>query len=405
MTSTANTQDVRRPDFLVFSDDWGEHPSSCQHIFRHIARDHRVLWVNTIGMRNPTFTLRDARKVLRKLTRMFDSRRSATFARRIEGRMTVCQPFMLPGIRWPVVRAFNARSVTKSVGSLLQDKEFDDPIIVTTVPNSSEYPKLLEGRKVVYYCVDDFSLWPGLDAQLVHEMESRLVARADCLIGVSEALCDRLRSSGKFAHLLAHGVDVDHFATKAEHEHHVLSKIPRPRVGFFGLIDGRMDWELMVTLAKSLPNVAFVFAGPVDASAGVLPQQNNLNFVGSLRYEELPNFICGVDALILPYKINGLAQVLSPLKLKEYLSTGKPVISAPIGAAEEWADAISIARDPVEWKEALHKVLQRDMVESTSVTARSFAAQSWSSKAIAMLSLCNRLDEAKGVVPTHDIAV
>lgn len=302
--------------------------------------------------------------------------------------MTVCQPFMLPGIRWPVVRAFNARSVTKSVGSLLQDKEFDDPIIVTTVPNSSEYPKLLEGRKVVYYCVDDFSLWPGLDAQLVHEMESRLVARADCLIGVSEALCDRLRSSGKPAHLLAHGVDVDHFATKAEHEHHVFSKIQRPRVGFFGLIDGRMDWELMVTLAKILPNVAFVFAGPVDASAGVLPQLDNLHFVGPIRYAELPAFICGVDALILPYKVNNLSRALSPLKLKEYIATQKPIISAPIGATEAWADSISISKDLMEWKQSIHHALKGEPGKRVPINVNSLMAQSWGSKAIELISLC-----------------
>ena len=102
MTSTTDKPQIRRPDFLVFSDDWGEHPSSCQHIFRHIAKDHRVLWVNTIGMRNPTFTLRDARKIVRKVTKMLFSRRSASPAHRIEGNLTVCQPLMLPGIigRW-----------------------------------------------------------------------------------------------------------------------------------------------------------------------------------------------------------------------------------------------------------------------------------------------------------------
>ncbi len=395
MTSMPNQFDLEGPDFIVFSDDWGEHPSSCQHIFRHIAKDHRVLWVNTIGMRNPTFTFRDARKVVRKATKMFDSRNSASGARHLGGRITVCQPLMLPGIRWPMVRRFNARSVTNAVTSLLQANKFGDPIIVTTVPNFSEYPELIEDHKVVYYCVDDFTLWPGLDAELVREMESRLIARADCLIAVSEVLCERLKISGKPVHLLTHGVDVDLFSTHSEHIHSTLNSIQAPRVGFFGLIDGRMDWDLVVSLTKMMPEFAFVFAGPVDASAGPLPHATNLHFLGSIGYAELPKFTCGIDALILPYKANGLGKVLSPLKLKEYLATGKPVISAPVGAIEDWMDTISVAHTHGEWAEYLGKAVGPSAGHRSPVTSEHLRRHSWDAKATEFLSICSRnLDKA-----------
>lgn len=391
MTSKSNQSDARSPDFVVFSDDWGEHPSSCQHIFRHIAKNHRVLWVNTIGMRNPTFTLRDARKVVRKATKMFDSRNSAAGARRPEGRIAVCQPLMLPGIRWPLVRAFNARSVTRKVHSMLEVLNFIDPIVVTTVPNAAEYPEILSGRRVLYYCVDDFSLWPGLDSSVVRDMETKLIARSDCIVGASEALCERFQKYGKRSHLLTHGVDIDHFSNGVEHEHRVLNAIPKPRVGFFGLIDGRMDWNLLVLLARTLSNVNFVFAGPVDSSAGLLPQESNIYFVGPINYDELPEFVCGMDALILPYKNDDLGKVLSPLKLKEYLATGRPILSSAVKAAEEWEDAIVMARTISEWEHYLRDILNRTFIKQSRDVYEHLSKQSWQVKANEMLKFCRGL--------------
>ena len=392
MTLTADQPEMRRLDFLVFSDDWGEHPSSCQHIFRHIAKDHRVLWVNTIGMRNATFTLRDFRKVARKGRKMFAMRQNSAIDSQHNRNVMVSQPMMLPWIRSPMVRAFNSRSVTRAVQSLLQRMQFDNPVVVTTVPNAEEYPDLLVGRKVIYYCVDDFSLWPGIDAGIVREMESRLITRADCLIGVSNVICERLKASGKPTHMITHGVDVEIFSTVAECEHLVLNGIKKPRAGFFGLIDGRMDWDLIVSLAGKMPDVSFILAGPVDASAGKLPELENLHFVGAVQYAELPKLISGLDVLILPYRTGALADSLSPLKLKEYLASGRPVISANIGDTADWVDMISIARTPAEWVTTIQEILSGP--DKRMDRARScLGAHSWGSKAEELLTKCLSVSE------------
>ena len=387
MTSTAEEPRVRRPDFLVFSDDWGEHPSSCQHIFRHIAKDHRVLWVNTIGMRNPTLSWTDARKAFVKVSKMFERMREPLVPGRNRN-ITVCQPFMLPGSRSRAVRAFNARSVTRAVSGMMARLGMNDPIFVATVPNASEYPELLNGRKVVYYCVDDFSLWPGLDADVVREMEARLIARADCLIAVSETLFQRLSKSGKPARLLTHGVDLEMFSTAAASELPCLSDIPRPRVGFFGLIDGRMDWELLMPLAKQMPEVSFVFAGPVDASAGELPRSENMHFVGRVAYRKLPEFVAGLESLMLPYRTGALAEALSPLKLKEYLATGKPIVISPIGEARQWSGAMSIASTVEEWSDALQSRSRGGDSAEYSRATIDLSRDSWEQKSLEFQEMC-----------------
>ena len=387
MTSKSNQDDMQRPDFLVFSDDWGEHPSSCQHIFRHIAKNHRVLWVNTIGMRNPTFSWADARKVVVKGSKMFRRKREAA-ATGNNNHVTVCQPFMLPGTGSRMVRAFNVRSVTGKVRACLGQLDIRDPVVVATVPNASEYTELLRGRKVIYYCVDDFSLWPGLAADVVRNMEAKLIEQADSIIAVSDTLYRRLAKSGKPTRLLTHGVDLEMFSTPVESELPLLNEIPKPRVGFFGLIDGRMDWDVIVPLAKRMPEISFVFAGPVDASAGELPQLENIHFIGRVEYRELPKFVAGLEALMLPYRTGELSEAISPLKLKEYLATGKPVVSTPIAEARRWSDVICNAETVVEWNNVLSRVADRvPNLPRLADNLRLFR-ESWKNKADQFLEIC-----------------
>jgi glycosyltransferase involved in cell wall biosynthesis len=387
VTSKSNQDNARNPDFLVFSDDWGEHPSSCQHIFRHIAKNHRVLWVNTIGMRNPTLSWTDARKVVVKASKMFGKKRESANEANTEN-LTVCQPFMLPGSRSRAVRRFNARSVAGKVQTLLDRLDIHDPVVVATVPNASEYPELLEGRKTIYYCVDDFSLWPGLDADGVREMEARLIERANSIIAVSDTLFHRLAKYGKPTHLLTHGVDLEMFSIPATSEHALIEKIAKPRVGFFGLIDGRMNWDLIEPLARRMPKVSFVFAGPADATAGELPRVHNIHYVGNINYHDLPRFIAGVESLILPYRTGELSESISPLKLKEYVATGKPVVSTPIAEARRWSDVIWNASTVAEWVMALNSVVGQAPNHHRLVDDQRLSQESWKHKADEFLEIC-----------------
>ena len=387
MTSTADQPEIRRPDFLVFSDDWGEHPSSCQHIFRHIAKDHRVLWVNTIGMRNPTLTWADARKVVIKVSKMFGRRRKTATSEEPKN-ITICQPLMFPGTRSRAVRAFNTKSVTRKVTAMLRALEMESPIIITTVPNTAEYPDLLKNQKLIYYCVDDFSLWPGLESETVREMEDRLIEQSDSIIAVSESLYRRLSTFGKPTYLLTHGVDLEMFSRSAESELPKYKDIPKPRVGFFGLIDGRMNWDLVVPLARKMPETSFVFAGPVDATAGVLPRVENIYFLGPVPYDELPKFIAGVEALILPYRTGELAETLSPLKLKEYMATGLPVVASSISQARSLRGLISVLDTTSEWKSEIEKFRRGAASHKFIEVQNAIKGDSWNLKAESLYSIC-----------------
>lgn len=373
--------------YLVFSDDWGDHMSSSQHIFRHIAREHPVTWVNTIGMRNPKLTLRDARKAWRKLSRMC-SRGAARPKPPTDHapRVKVCQPFMLPFAARRVVRAFNVASVTRALRREIGDLD-RRTVVVTTVPNAGDYAELLRHATVVYYCVDDFALWPGHQAELVRDMEQRLIARADVLVAASPKLYERLAASGKPTVLLTHGVDVDLF-TQPRTAHARLAGIPKPRAGFFGLIDARLDERLIAEVAERMPDFSFVLSGPIELQLETLARQPNVHFTGPIPYRELPSLVAALDVLFIPYSVGELGDTLSPLKLKEYLVTGKPIVSTPISEARLRAPHVVTAASPEEWIRALRSALTEDPDTRRRAILPAMEAESWAAKARTLLGVC-----------------
>ena len=377
------------PSFIVFSDDWDGHPSSCQHLFKQIGMSHRVLWVNTIGMRNPRFTWIDFRKALTKISRMFTRMTPLGDASSGSPMVDVCQPLMLPFSAIGLIRQFNRHSVVAAVKERSRAFALERPVIVATVPNACDYVESFDCSHVVYYCVDDFSQWPGLQHDLVREMERRLIIQADVLIATSEQLYRRLAAAGKPVHLLSHGVDLALFGRAIAEEHHCLKGIPHPRAGYFGLFDERCDQRLLAELASRMPRFSFVLTGPVAVDVSGLSANPNIHFTGPLPYDELPRLIAGLDALILPYTVSDFTATISPLKLKEYLATGRLVVSTPIAEAKALREHVMIAGTLDDWIMALRSALAEDTVGRRRRMLGLLRDDTWAAKAETFISFCS----------------
>lgn len=376
------------PAFLVFSDDWGEHPSSCQHIFKHIARRHQVVWVNTVGLRVPRPTRVDFEKALVKLRKMLSKSDHGPAVGRSDAPLEVLQPFMLPFVKCPGVNTVNRFFVLRAVRGALARAGIESPILVITAPNACDYIGSCGEAKSVYYCVDDFSEWPGLDKGLVRNMEDALVSRADRFIATSQLLYDRIAEHGKEVLLLSHGVDAEFFAEAANGEHALLDRIPKPRVGYFGLFDDRSDLQLLSEVARSLSDISFVITGTVQADVARLRSLGNVYFTGSVPYEELPSLSMGFDICMLPYKINRLTDAIQPLKIKEYLATGKPVISTRLKEAVTLEDYLDIAETAEEWVSCIGERLGGLADEVKSRRAVFLSHESWQAKSRRFLDHC-----------------
>ena len=364
--------------FLVFADDWGRHPSSSQHLFGRLLNRYPVIWVNTIGTRRPQFDVATLSRGLEKVRQW--SRRTRR-GQPPSDNLRVLNPVMWPSFSSPLARRLNRRLLLHQLGPIV--KSLAVPVIaVSVIPLVADLMGRLPVARWVYYCVDDFALWPGLDRPTLEQTERRLVGQADQLIAVSETLQAKLHGMGRAAGLLTHGVDLDHW-----NELDRLASLPQieslesPRVVFWGVVDHRMDTEFVNRLAGDLTRGTIVLVGPESDPDPRLYQSGRVVRVPPVPYEMLPSVACGADVLVMPYSDIPVNQAIQPLKLKEYLATGRPVVARDLPTVRPWADCLDLAATPEEFSLAVRTRLIEGVPTRQRIARQRLTEESWAAKA------------------------
>jgi glycosyltransferase involved in cell wall biosynthesis len=364
--STSTTQ------LVVFADAWGVHPSSHQHLVRNLGVDYSILWVNTVGTRRPTLNAADLRKAVRHLATACKSGPKT--------RPRVVAPLMWPGFRSAWQRRLNAALIARTVHQALGPRGGERRIALTTIPITADLVGRLDVDEWVYYCVDEFPAWPGLDGDVLRTMDTRQVSRVDRLIAASHRLQMYVRRLGRESALLTLGVDLEHWVLPTRSAApNWLAHVQRPIWMFWGLIDERLDvgWCRLLANGAAGPGT-LVLVGP-----GSLPEPLRARVVapGSISYEALPAVAAAADVLVLPYVDAPVTRAAQPLKLKEYLATGKPVVARDLPATREWADASDVVCNEIDFVRA---VRQRgaSRTPTAQIAARTrLRGESWQSKA------------------------
>lgn len=382
--------------FVVFADDWGVHPSSAQHLFRRVARAHRTLWVNTLGLRPPRLDRADAARVVRKLRAMAGPR--AVVAPTADDRagldLHVIAPPMLPWMRPALLRALNRRAVRHAVAREAQRLGLHAPVIVTTVPNGVDGAGLAGSRALVYYCVDDFTRWPGVDAIAAEALEGELLARCDLVLATSQHLADTRRSPRGPTALLPHGVDLEHLGRASDPATTPLAGIRRgrPVLGYLGLLDARCDVALVTAVAQARPDWDVVLVGPVDASPDPRLARDNIRRIPAVPYEGVPAALAAFDVAILPYVRSELTRAINPLKLREYLASGRPVVATSLPEVARYAPAVALADTPADFIAAVERCLAGPR-DRRAERAALLAGESWDDRAQDFVARCREAHE------------
>lgn len=199
-------------------------------------------------------------------------------------------------------------------------------------PMALEFSSHLSPLLTVYDCMDELSAFQGAPPELIG-MENRLFARADVVFAGGPSLYDAKRLQHNNVHLFPSSIDREHFssARKALPDPDDQATIPHPRIGFFGVLDERLDQQLLAEIAERSPNWHFVLVGPiVKINPSQLPQAANIHYLGQKSYTELPQYLANWDIAMLPFAQNSSTRFISPTKTPEYLAAGKPVVSTPI---------------------------------------------------------------------------
>lgn len=286
--------------------------------------------------------------------------------RRVAAGITVAVPHLPPGLD-EIATAAAQRTL---LDDLLAQSGMGDRRLIAWfyTPMALSFAAELAADLVVYDCMDELSLFRGAPPRMV-ELERRLLARADLVFTGGRSLYEAKRQRHRRVHCFPSSIDPAHFRAARERsqpEPTEMAGLRHPRIGFFGVVDERMDLGLIAALAQARPAWSFVMVGPVvKIDPATLPQLRNLHWVGARRYEELPAWLGSWDAGFMPFARNESTRFISPTKTPEFLAAGLPVVSTPItDVVRDWgpegADLVTIAADPEDMVRAIERMLVKE---------------------------------------------
>ncbi len=279
----------------------------------------------------------------------------------------------------------NNTQVAGAVNRCLGTPQTDERrIAITTLPTTADLTGRIEVDRWVYYCVDDFSVWPGLDGDVIRTMEDALVARADVRIAASGQLQERLEQmpGGVSAALLTHGVELAHWDV-CQPDTSVLpqwwSDIERPIYLFWGLVDRRLDIDWCGRLGQA--GGTLVLVGPQQDPDARLASMAHVFMAAPVPYEQLPALAAASDVLVMPYGDMPVTRAMQPLKLTEYLATAKPAVVRHLPATAEWADAADVVDDKDRFVQAVQERVRSGLPSSQRHARQRLKEYSWDAKA------------------------
>jgi glycosyltransferase involved in cell wall biosynthesis len=380
-------------DLIVFGEDWQRHPSSSQHVITELAKNHRILWINSIGLRRPRLSLRDAKRVMEKVVSMFFSPSTSSSSNNSAPKASVetptnihvLSPIALPAPRSRFFRWFNRCLLKAQVNKQVKRLKLTNPDLWIALPTAVDMLGHLNERQVIYYCGDDFNALAGVDHQHVTECEKLLVEKVDHVLVASDMLLRKFSKKPILAiktRILPHGVDYNLFVRPSSPAPSILEG--GPVAGFYGSIAAWLDIPLIVKVAKALPEWRFVFIGQVQTDISAFKQVSNIEVYPAVAHSELPRYVQHWQVSWLPFKACKQITACDPLKLREYLAAGRPIVSTPFPALKPYAGMVSQVEEPFQMVQALQDSLQIPLAlqqRRTSFQRMSVRSESWGERA------------------------
>lgn len=336
--------------------DWWYHNRGHYDLqmMREFSEKIPVLYVNSIGMRIPK--MGEGTVLLGRIARKIQSLNHGTV--RIRENFTVHSPFMIPS---KFGREFLRRFLSKQVRRAAWKAGIRRPLVWVACPPAVQVLEDFEPVAVVYQRTDRFEEYPNVDPQLIGAYDRELKRRADLTLYCSSLLFDEERDQCKAVLFADHGVDYSLFAEAGDSagaEPEGMRAIPHPRIGYIGNLEPhRVDYQMLLRVAEKLSNLNFVVVGPCALPEGwcTLP---NVHQFGQQPYEEVRKYMAACDVLIMPWNENEWIRACNPVKLKEYLAVGRPVVTTPFEELRNYKGFVSIASGDEAFASAILAALE-----------------------------------------------
>ncbi|MBV8820195.1 MAG: glycosyltransferase family 1 protein [Acidobacteriaceae bacterium] len=284
------------------------------------------------------------------------------------------------------------QTLAKLLDQMIRDHQIERHLLWYYTPMALGFSEHLSPSLVIYDCMDELSAFQGA-SPLLRAREAQLFRKAHLVFTGGRTLYEAKRSQHPDVHAFPSSVDVKHFAQArtAQPDPADQAKIPHPRIGYCGVIDERMDIELLGRAAALRPDWHFIMIGPVaKIDAETLPQRSNIHYLGPKSYAELPKYMAGWDAAMLPFARNESTKFISPTKTPEYLAAGLPSVSTSIrDVVHPYRDLnlVEIADTPEDFVSALDRAMSGDRSDWLSRASQFLSTNSWDSTWAAMCDL------------------
>jgi UDP-galactopyranose mutase len=268
------------------------------------------------------------------------------------------------------------------INRLFAEQSITDHILWYYTPMAISWTRHLQAVATVYDCMDELSAFKGAPLSL-KDREAELFKRADLVFTGGQSLYEVKRDQHKNVYAFPSSIDAAHFAQArcVTTDPADQAEIPSPRLGFFGVIDERMDIELLDAVAAARPDWHLVMIGPiVKIDPADLPQRENIHYLGGKSYDELPAYLAGWDVALLPFARNESTRFISPTKTPEYLAAGRAVVSTSIrDVVRPYGEQslVHIADEPSEFVAAIEAAMSEDAAARMREVDAFLAQTSW----------------------------
>lgn len=380
-------------NIICFAKDWTEDPTSNNHVMKLLARDNQVLWLNSISTRTPKLSSgSDMAKIRRKLKSFADG------PQQVGERLSVFTPLVLPFPHSRAAVMMNRQILRGTTAYFRRRLGMDEFQLWSFIPTAVEYFGHMGESFRVYYCTDEWSQFSAVDGARVTQMERELCRRADIVFTTSRTLLEAKRPWNPETHLASHGVDWAHFARALAPETTVPSEmagLQHPVLAFFGLVEDWIDIDLIGWLAEQRPDWTFVMIGKVAVDHSRWARTPNIRWLGRKPYAELPSYCKAFDLGLCPFRINELTRNVNPIKLREYLSAGLPVVSTNLPECARVPEWCSVADTREEFLAACQAALAADSAEARRRRSELMRAESWEHKVRQLGEHIDRVQQRK----------
>ena len=377
---------------VCFGKDWDDDPTSNTHVMRALAADRRVLWLESIGMRVPRVgSPRDLRRIANRLSL------AARAPRQVAPNLWIASPILLPLPHSAGATALNRRLLRRTVARLARRLDLGRYELWTFLPNTAAYADALDPDLVVYYCVDNWAASRGYDGARLAALEQDLCRRADVVFGTSRTLVAARSAVNPETHLATHGVDHAHFARALAPETLVapeVAALPKPVLGVVGLLDDRIDVALLDRLAREHPEWTIALVGTVALDPAPLARHANVRFLGRQPYARLPAILKGFAAGLVPFVVNDYTRDINPVKAREYLSAGLPVIGTALPEIAALGEAVA-ATDHADFIAAVARAIRDDTPARRTARSTAMAGETWAQRVVALRAHVARVRGAR----------